>query len=141
MWCAVIKNHPQGNGTNKMCNIDLRFVAEHKFYICFFLLICLPLLFILRGPSLIVANCLGQFFLLNFHNLEKIMKSQNYQVVWKLFIFDKLVLSFFVFNVCLNEISQLSILKCANNRKSCRALNSWWLNIHLLGHFEHLKTT
>ena len=24
------------NGSNKMCNIDLRFVAENKFYICFF---------------------------------------------------------------------------------------------------------
>ena len=42
-----------------------------NFISVFFLLICLPLLFILRGPSLIVANCLGQFFLLNFHNLEK----------------------------------------------------------------------
>ena len=42
-----------------------------NFISVFFLLICLPLLFILREPTLIVANCLGQFFLLNFYNLEK----------------------------------------------------------------------
>ena len=53
-----------------------------NFISVFFLLICLPLLFILREPTLIVANCLGQFFLLKFHNLEKtFMKSQNYQLV------------------------------------------------------------
>ena len=33
-----------------------------NFISVFFLLICLPLLFILREPTLIVANCLGQFF-------------------------------------------------------------------------------
>ena len=45
------------------------------------------------------------------------MKSQKYKAVCKLFIFEKLAPILFVFNVCLNQISQ-PILKSVNKKIS-----------------------